>query len=149
MSIWIENLSLESATERSKGTMVEHLGIEFIEFTDDSLTARMPVDHRTRQPLGIMHGGASCVLAETVGSLAANYAVDQSKSYCVGLSINTSHIKAATKGFVFGCARAVHLGRRTQVWQIDITNEAGAMVSSNRLTMMVMDRQHAVLGQKK
>lgn len=146
MSIWIENLTLESAMERSKDTMVEHLGIEFIEMTDDSLTARMPVDHRTRQPLGIMHGGASCVLAETVGSLAANYAVDQSKSYCVGLSINTSHIKAAAKGFVVGCAKPVHLGRRTQVWQIDITNEAGAMVSSNRLTMMVMDRKRAVLG---
>jgi uncharacterized protein (TIGR00369 family) len=141
MSIWIENLTLESAKQRSKNTMVEHLGIEFIEFTDQSLTARMPVDHRTQQPLGIMHGGASCVLAETVGSLAANYAVDQTKSYCVGLSINTSHIKAVSQGFVYGCARPVHLGKRTQVWQIDIKNEVGAMVSSNRLTMMVMDRK--------
>jgi len=148
MTIWKETLTLEAAQERSKNTMVEHLGIEFVEMTDNSLTARMPVDHRTHQPLGIMHGGASCVLAETVGSLAANFAVDQSTSYCVGLSINTSHIKAATKGFVYGCATPVHLGKKTQVWQIDITNEAGATISSNRLTMMVMDRKRAVLGQK-
>ena len=141
MSIWIEPITLESAQERSKNTLVEHLGIEFTEITDNSLTARMPVDHRTRQPLGIMHGGASCVLAETVGSLAANYAVDQSKYYCVGLSINTSHIKAAREGFVFGCATPIHLGKKTQVWQINITNEAGAIVSSNRLTMMVMSRK--------
>jgi uncharacterized protein (TIGR00369 family) len=93
-----------------------------------------------------MHGGASCVLAETVGSLAANYAVDQSQNYCVGLSINTSHIKAATKGFVFGCATPIHLGKKTQVWQINITNEDGAIVSSNRLTLMVMDRKNNVLG---
>lgn len=143
MSIWKENLTLESATKRSQGTLVEHLGIEFIAVNDASLTARMPVDNRTRQPLGIMHGGASCVLAETVGSVAANYTVDQNKSYCVGLSINTSHIKAVAKGYVYGCARPIHLGKRTQVWQIDITNEAGAMVSSNHLTMMVMDRQRA------
>jgi 1,4-dihydroxy-2-naphthoyl-CoA hydrolase len=143
MTIWKEELTLESATERSKGTMVEYLGIEFTEVTDSSLTAKMPVDHRTRQPLGIMHGGASCVLAETVGSLAANYAVDRETSYCVGLSINTSHIKAASKGYVFGCATPTHLGRRTQVWQIDISNEAGATVSSSRLTMMVMDRKRA------
>jgi 1,4-dihydroxy-2-naphthoyl-CoA hydrolase len=146
MRIWIENITLESAQERSRNTMVEHLGIEFIEITDNSLTAKMPVDHRTRQPLGIMHGGASCVLAETVGSLAANYAVDQSQNYCVGLSINTSHIKAATKGFVFGCATPIHLGKKTQVWQINITNEDGAIVSSNRLTLMVMDRKNNVLG---
>lgn len=143
MSIWVETMTLEATAERSKRTLVEHMGIEFTEFTDDSLTARMPVDHRTHQPMGIMHGGASCVLAETVGSLAANFAVDQKKFYCVGLSINTSHIKAVSKGFVYGCARPVHLGKRTQVWQIDITNEAGKMVSSNRLTMMVMERKRA------
>ena len=143
MSIWIEELSVELATKRSENTMVSHLGIEFTELTSDSLTARMPVDARTRQPLGIMHGGASCVLAETVGSLAANYAVDQSKSYCVGLSINTSHIRAASSGYVYGKATPTHLGKRTQVWQIEITNEAGKPISSNRLTMMVMDRKRA------
>lgn len=141
MSIWKHDISLALLKERGKNTMVDHLGIEFTEITDDSLTARMPVDHRTKQPMGIMHGGASCVLAETVGSMAANFAVDKDKQYCVGLSINTSHIKAARGGFVYGKATPAHLGKRTQVWHIMITNEAGQTISSNRLTMMVMDRK--------
>ena len=100
----------------------------------------MPVDHRTKQPIGIMHGGASCVLAESVGSVAANCCVDIEKQYCVGLDINTNHIRQAKDGFVIGMARPVHIGRQTHVWSIEIHHESGYLVSINRLTMMVMTR---------
>lgn len=140
MSIWIMPISIESVSKRNQGTMLEHLGIEFIDLGDDFLTARMPVDERTRQPLGIMHGGASCVLAESVGSTAANYCVDQAKHYCVGLDINTNHIRSAKSGWVIGKATPFHIGRSTQVWHIEIKNEEGKLVSVNRLTMAVMQR---------
>ena len=140
MSIWKTPISLGSIAERSANTMAEHLGIEFIEFDDNSLTAIMPVDHRTTQPLGIMHGGASCVLAETVGSTAANYAVDQKINYCVGLDINTNHIRSIRQASVCGVASPFFLGRSTQVWSITIKDEAGRLISVNRLTMAVMTR---------
>jgi len=120
--------------------MLDHLGIEFIEVGDDYLRARMPVDHRTKQPIGIMHGGASCVLAETIGSTAANYCVDYEKQYCVGLDINTNHVRQATGGYVIGTAKPYHLGKTTQVWGIDIVNEEGKLISVNRLTVMVLNR---------
>ena len=141
MTIWKQPLTLSDAAQRSQGTLVDHLGIEFTHITNDSVTARMPIDSRTQQPIGIMHGGASCVLAETVGSLAANYAVDQSTHICVGLSINTSHIRSVKSGFVHGTAIPKHLGGRTHVWQIDIHNDDGQLISSSRLTMMVLDRK--------
>src|SRR3990167_4703346 len=100
MRIWQIEVTLALANERSKNTMMSHLGIEFIEIGDDYLVARMPVDHRTVQPLGIMHGGASCVLAETVGSTAANFCVDPKQQYCVGLDINTNHIRSIREGYV-------------------------------------------------
>src|SRR3990167_5427182 len=120
MSIWKQTIDLATAAKRSKNTMVEHLGIEFIEIGDDYIKAKMPVDHRTHQPLGIMHGGASCALAETVGSIAANYTVDNAKQYCVGLEINTNHIRSIRSGYVIGTAKPFHIGRSTQVWGIDI-----------------------------
>ncbi len=138
MTIWFHPVTTEAANKRSEGTMLSHLGIEFIEIGPDFMSARMPVDHRTHQPLGIMHGGASCVLAETVGSTAANYCVDQSKSYCVGLDINTNHIRSIRSGFVIATAKPFHLGRTTQVWGIDIVNEEGKLISVNRLTMAVL-----------
>lgn len=140
MSIWIMPISIEAVSKRNQGTMLEHLGIEFIDLGEDFLTAHMPVDERTRQPLGIMHGGASCVLAESVGSTAANYCVDQAKHYCVGLDINTNHIRSAKSGWVIGKATPFHIGRSTQVWHIEIKNEEGKLVSVNRLTMAVMQR---------
>ena len=100
----------------------------------------MPVDHRTKQPMGIMHGGASCVLAETVGSTAANFCVKERTHYCVGLDINTNHIRSMREGYVYATAKPLHLGRSTQVWEIDIRNEAGQRVSINRLTMAVLTR---------
>lgn len=140
MKIWKTNLDLDIVSARGKNSMLEFLGIEFIEIGDNFMVARMPVDKRTRQPLGIMHGGASCVLAETVGSTAANYCVDQQTHYCVGLDINTNHIRSIREGYVFGTAKPFHLGKSTQVWSIEITNETKQLISINRLTMAVLSR---------
>lgn len=140
--IWKNKTDLAAFTKRGQDTMVTHLGIEFTELGDDYLTAKMPVDERTRQPIGIMHGGASCVLAETVGSMAANAAVDINTHYAVGLSINTNHIKSIKTGFVYAKAMPVHLGRTTQVWEIDITNEEKQLISRTTLTMAVLERKN-------
>jgi len=140
MKIWQFDFSLSDLATRGKNTMSEYLGIEFIEMGDDYLVARMPVDHRTQQPHGIMHGGASCVLAETIGSTAANCCVDQTKFYCVGLDINTNHIRSIREGYVIGTAKPFHIGRTTQVWGIDIVNEKKQLISVNRLTMTVLTR---------
>ncbi len=140
MRIWQTPVSLEVLTERGKGTLSDYLGIEFIEVGEDYLVARMPVGARVKQPMGIMHGGASCVLAETVGSNAAQYCVDYEQYYCVGLDINTNHIRAVREGNVIGTARPFHLGKSTQVWGIEIKDEAGKLVSVNRLTMAVLKR---------
>lgn len=138
--IWKVEMNLEILRERSKETMMDFLGIEIIEIGNDFLVARMSVDNRTRQPIGIMHGGASCVLAESVGSTAANCCVDQSTHYCVGLDINTNHIRSIKEGYVFGVAKPFHLGRSTQVWGIEVTNEKKQLISVNRLTMSVLMR---------
>src|SRR5438045_2147648 len=111
MKIWQTEINLQLVTDRAKNTMSDHLGIEFIAVDDDSLTAKMPVNSRTRQPFGIMHGGASCVLAETVGSTAAHFCVDYEKYYCVGLDINTNHIRSIREGTVIGIAKPFHLGK--------------------------------------
>lgn len=140
MEIWKTPITLEVITLRAHNTLSTHLGIEFTEVGEDFLEAKMPVDHRTRQPIGIMHGGASCVLAETLGSVAGNYCVDLNKEYCVGLDINTNHLRQAQEGFVIGRARPMHLGRKTQVWGIEIRNEQGQLISVNRLTLMVLAR---------
>lgn len=141
MKIWQSEIDLITVTERGKNSMSDFLGIEFIDVGDDFLTARMPVNERTRQPIGIMHGGASCVLAETVGSTAAQFCVDMSKYYCVGLDINTNHMRSMREGFVIGVAKPFHLGKSTQVWGIEIRNEEGKLVSVNRLTMAVLRRE--------
>jgi len=140
MSIWQVAASADMANERAKGSMSEYLGIEFLEAGEGFLSASMPVDHRTKQPLGIMHGGASCVLAETVGSTAANFCVDPKTHYCVGVDINTNHIRPMREGLVIATARPFHLGKTTQVWGIEIVNGAGKLVSVNRLTMAVMKK---------
>ena len=140
MKIWKTQFDIAMANARDKNTMSKYLGIEFIEMGEDYLTARMPVDHRTKQPAGIMHGGASCVLAETVGSTAANYCVDPDQFYCVGLDINTNHIKSMREGYVLAMAKPFHLGKTTQVWGIEIKNAGGQLVSITRLTMAVLFR---------
>lgn len=142
-AIWKINselMTLDAINERGKGNMVEWLGIEFTEIGDNYLEARMPVDHRTKQPIGIMHGGSSCVLAESVGSTAANLAVDLNTHYCVGLSIDTSHIRSIKEGWVIARAHPVHIGKSTQVWHITIKNEQDQLISDTRLTMAVLNR---------
>ncbi|MBO3269214.1 hotdog fold thioesterase [Hymenobacter defluvii] len=124
----------------SRNTLGEHLGIELTEVGDRYLVGRMPVDHRTHQPMGLLHGGASVALAETLGSIGAVLQVDRTKQVCVGLEINANHIKGVRDGYVVGRATAVHVGRTTQVWEIRITHEeTGALVCISRITMAVID----------
>lgn len=121
-------------------TLVSHLGIQFTEVGDDYLKATMPVDDRTRQPQGLLHGGASAALAETLGSVGSALRLDLSRQVPVGLEINANHIRAITRGTVTGTATALHLGRRTHVWDIKIEDETGRLVCTSRLTIMVVDR---------
>ena len=137
--IWSVPATIEALTERGKGSMSEHLGITFTEIGDDYIKGRMPVDHRTKQPAGILHGGASVVLAETLGSMGANIVVDMKTRYCVGLDINANHIRSCAEGFVEGTARPLHLGKTTQVWEIRITQEE-RLVCISRLTLAVLER---------
>ncbi|MFT3824097.1 MAG: hotdog fold thioesterase [Chitinophagaceae bacterium] len=137
--IWFQkNIQLEQLAALGKDTMGEHLGIEFAEIGDDYLKARMPVDQRTKQPYGLLHGGASCVLAETIGSIASALVVDQSKFICVGLEINANHIRSAREGFVTGTATPLHLGNSTHVWDIKIHDEQQKLVCVSRLTVAIL-----------
>lgn len=138
VSIWFGSPTVEDANSRRAGTMIEHLDIEFVELTDDMLAARMPVDARTRQPAGVLHGGASVVLAETLASWAATFAVDRDKFHCVGMEINANHLRPVPDGFVRGEARPIQIGRTTQVWEIRITNDEGKLACISRCTMAVL-----------
>jgi len=140
MTIWRSLRSLEELNSGNAGTMVEHLGIKFTEISDDFIRATMPVDGRTRQPYGVLHGGASVALAETLGSTGATMCVDATQYQCVGQEVNANHVRPAHSGLVTGTARPVHLGGRTHVWIIDIVNEAGKLVCTSRLTMAVIRR---------
>jgi len=123
----------------NQNCLVGHLGIEITEIGEDYIKGKMPVDHRTTQPYGILHGGASVALAESLGSIAATFTVDQNKQYCVGLDINANHVRAVREGYVYGITRPLHLGKSTQVWEIKITNEEDKLVCISRITMVVMD----------
>ena len=122
------------------GTLAQHLGMELVEAGDDFLTGRMPVDARTRQPFGVLHGGASVALAETLMSYAANLCLDPEKQMGVGLEINANHVRSVGEGWVTGTARPVHLGATTQVWTCEIRDEAGRLVCSSRMTVAVLAR---------
>ena len=137
--IWKQEPTLEQLNRRGTGTMVEHLGIKFTARGPDYLSASMPVDHRTNQPIGLLHGGASVVLAETVGSLAGALCVDLRRQYCVGLEVNANHLRAVRDGQVVGTAQPLQLGRKIQVWQIDIVDEHGSQITASRLTLAVLD----------
>ncbi len=141
MALFNPNVTTETLNKMSVNTMVTHLGIEFTRIGEDFIEARMPVDQRTHQPLGLLHGGASVVLAETLGSVAATCCVDMSKQYCVGLEINANHIKSVREGFVTGITRPVHVGKKTQVWEIKIINEQNELVCVSRITMAVIDKK--------
>lgn len=121
--------------------MVAHLGIEFTQIGDDFIEAKMPVDHRTHQPAGLLHGGASVALAETLGSVAATCCIDRTKQQCVGLEINANHIKSVRSGYVIGVAKPIHIGKKTQVWEIKITNEQLELVCVSRITIAVLDKK--------
>jgi 1,4-dihydroxy-2-naphthoyl-CoA hydrolase len=141
MSIWFHKPSLDDIYKRGENTMVPFLGIEFTEVGDDYLKGTMPVDHRTKQPLGLLHGGANCVLAETLGSVAANYCIDNSKYFAVGLDINANHLRSLRGGLVTGIAKPLHMGKTTQVWEIKIENEEGKLACISRLTMAIVERK--------
>ena len=131
-------VSLDELNGLSRNTLIEHLGIVFTAAGEDWLQATMPVDARTVQPYGLLHGGASVVLAETLGSMAGGLCVDPTQQAVVGLEITANHVRAAREGVVTGTARAIHVGRSTQVWEIRIENEAGKLVCISRLTLAVI-----------
>ena len=137
MPIWKRPISVELLTASNAGTAVSHLGIEFLEVGDDFIRARIPVDARTIQPYGLLHGGASVVLAETLGSCGAAYCIAPGERV-VGLDINANHLKGTTSGWVTGITRPVHIGRSTQVWAIELRNDAGALTCVSRITMAVL-----------
>lgn len=130
--------SLETLQAIAQNTMSDHLGVEFTGVGEDFIAAKMPVDQRTRQPFGILHGGASVALAETLGSVASSLCIDLNEAYPVGLEINANHIRSVSEGYVYGTARPLHLGRRTHVWDIQIVNEDKKLVCVSRLTVMIV-----------
>ena len=140
MNIWHNLVTLEALNKRSENTLADFIGIKFIEIGEDYLKATMPVNERTRQPIGILHGGANVVLGETIASTAANLVIDISKQYCVGLEINTNHIRSVKDGLVTGITKPVHIGRSTQIWQIDIYNEDNKITATGRMTASVLTR---------
>jgi 1,4-dihydroxy-2-naphthoyl-CoA hydrolase len=138
MAIWFGNPTIEGARASSAGLLAEHLGIEFVELGDDFLRGTMPVEPRTHQPMGYLHGGASVAFAETLGSIAANFAVDRAKFRCLGQEINANHLRPVTEGLVSGVARPFHLGSRSQVWNIEIRDPKERLVCISRLTVAVV-----------
>ncbi|HKT31871.1 MAG TPA: hotdog fold thioesterase [Gammaproteobacteria bacterium] len=140
MTIWLKPVSVDDLNQYQQQTLVTHLGIRYTEVGDDYLKATMPVDARTKQPAGILHGGASAALAETLGSTGANLVVDRTKTLCVGLELNCNHVRAMRQGQVTGTARPLHVGRTTQVWEIKITDDQDRLVCVSRITMAVLDR---------
>jgi 1,4-dihydroxy-2-naphthoyl-CoA hydrolase len=142
MMIWHnKNIRIEDLYPLGKGTMGEYIGIEWVEIGADFLKAKMPVDHRTIQPYGLLHGGASVTLAETIGSVASALVVDKEKLYCVGLEINANHIRSAREGFVIGTAMPLHLGKTTHVWEIKIKDEQDKLICVSRLTVAIIPKK--------
>jgi uncharacterized protein (TIGR00369 family) len=140
MGIWKADTNLEKIAERCKNTMIDYIGIELVEIGDDYLKGRMPVDHRTRQRAGILHGGASAVLAETLGSIASSLCVDSETKMIVGLEINANHIRPVKDGYVTGITRPVHIGNTTQIWDIRIYDDHEKLVCVSRLTVANIDK---------
>lgn len=139
MSIWKVKPDLEAINNIGKNTMVDNIGIEFTEVGDDYIKARMPVDHRTKQPMGLLHGGASVALSESVGSMASWFVVGDTSKNMVGIEINANHLKSARSGFVHSITRPVRLGRTLHVWNTEVYNEYEELVCVSRLTVLVLD----------
>ena len=140
--IWKVKPDLAALSRMQENTIASVIGLEFTEVGDDYIRGTLPVDHRTHQPMGILHGGASVVLAESLGSMAANLCVDTRHQYCVGLDINANHVRPVRSGRVTGTAKPLHLGKSTQVWEIRIEDEAGRLTCVSRLTMAVLSREN-------
>lgn len=137
------NITPEFLNSNFNSKMTQLLGIEYTEVGKDYLCAKMPVDDRTKQPMGLLHGGASVVLAESIGSVASNLIVHHEGKQCVGLEVNANHLKSARDGFVYGKATAVHIGKKTHIWDIRINNEQGELVCISRLTVAILDKKKA------
>ncbi|MBL1279405.1 MAG: PaaI family thioesterase [Fluviicola sp.] len=138
----LENLSLEQLNDFNKNTIIELLGIEVVHFDENSISARMPVDKRTQQPLGLLHGGASVVLIESLGSVGSSLLIDLEKEYPVGLEVNANHIGSARSGNVIGIAKILHKGKKTHVWTVDIKDEeSGRLICTGRLTVMIVQKK--------
>lgn len=140
MTIWKKNYQLSDFKGMEKNNIHEALGIELTAITGETISGKMPVDDRTKQPAGILHGGASVVLAESLGSIASNLVIDTDTYLAVGQSVNAHHLRPATEGFVHGTAKAVHIGKKTQVWDIEVVNDAGKKVCACRLTTAVIPK---------
>lgn len=140
-AIWHRPITLEEMNRRSEGTLADFLGIRFTSLDEGTLTAQMPVRSHTLQPIGIVHGGANVVLAETVASTAANAVVDIERFYCVGLEINANHIRSVKQGLITAVTKPIHLGRSTQVWEIVLTDDAGRITCASRMTAAVITRR--------
>ena len=138
--IWFQEYSLEELNERSKGTMGEFLDMKFTEIGDDYLCMTMPVDNRTKQPYGLLHGGASAALAETIGSVASSLCINPDKQICVGIEINCNHIRSKKDGIVTAIVRPLHIGATTHVWDIKINDERDKLVCVSRLTVAVLKK---------
>jgi len=142
MSIWFQkDISAEQCNQFGNNTMAEIIGIVFTEIGENYIKATMPVDHRTRQPYGILHGGASVVLAETLGSVASALVIDTSLFNCVGLEINANHLRSVKSGFVTGIASPIHLGGTTHIWDIRIIDESGRLICVSRLTVAILNKR--------
>lgn len=141
MGIFAQNVTMEDLNRLSKNTLAERIGIEFTQVGPDFIEARMPVDARTHQPFGLLHGGASVALAETLGSVAATCCVDPTRHLCVGLEINANHIRGVRDGFVKGVTRPLHIGKKTHVWEVRIVNEREELVCISRITLAILDRK--------
>jgi 1,4-dihydroxy-2-naphthoyl-CoA hydrolase len=140
MQIWKTDIDFEAISERCKNTMIEYIGIELVEIGDDYVKGKMPVDHRTKQRAGILHGGASAALAETLGSIAASLCVDPETKMIVGIEINANHIRSVRDGYVTGIARPIHIGNTTQIWDIRIHDAGDRLTCISRLTVANIDK---------
>jgi 1,4-dihydroxy-2-naphthoyl-CoA hydrolase len=141
MSIWFDKtITVARLSELLKNTMADHLGMEFIEIGEDYLKMRMPVNERTRQPYGILHGGASCALAETIGSVASASVINTVQNICVGLEINANHLKSVSDGLINAKCSPLHLGRSTHVWDIKIFDSGHRLICVSRLTVAILPK---------
>ncbi len=141
MAIWFRSYTLDELSALNEDTLTSHIGIQLTEIGEDFLKGTMPVDRRTKQPMGIVHGGASVALAETLGSIAANMVINPEEKVCVGLDINANHVRSASSGTITGVAKPLHLGASTHVWSIEMFNDQAQLTCVSRITMAVLDRK--------